>query len=87
MAVIFNQPVKQGRLQLIPGVALAFKDERAEDYFVACGWAEKTKDKAVHTYPVGSLTYFNEAGEEVPGIDPATVFGSGDNAGRQVLEG
>jgi hypothetical protein len=64
MAVKFNQAVKHGTLQLIPGVAVAFEDPGAEGYFVAAGWAEKTKDKPAHTYPEGSAV-----------VDPLTRFG------------
>lgn len=63
MAIIFNQSVKHGRLQLIPTVPLAFQDERAEEFFVAAGWAEATDQEPIHTYPAGSVA-----------IDPDTVF-------------
>jgi hypothetical protein len=71
MAIKFTSPVKHGRHQFIPGVPLAFDDARAEEYFVAAGWAEATQDDAVHTYPEGSVE-----------IDPETVF---SGTGQKVL--
>lgn len=73
MAIKFNQAVKHERLQFIPGVALKFKDAKAEDYFVAAGWAEKTKEKPAHTYEKGSVE-----------IDPDTISA---DTGKKVLEG
>lgn len=50
MAVKFNQPVKHGSVQLVPGVAVAFEDPDADPYFIAAGWAEATTDDPVFTY-------------------------------------
>lgn len=70
MAVIFNQSVKHGRVQFLPGVAVAFEDADAEPYFIAAGWADETKDEPVHTYGLGEvdadpLTRFGETGKFV----------------------
>lgn len=67
MAVIFKSVVKHGRLQFLPGQPIAFKDARAEEYFVKAGWAEKSSKKAAYTYPKGSVE-----------IDPETVFNGTD---------
>lgn len=63
MAIIFKDPVKHGTLSVIPGIALAFEDDRAEEYFVAAGWADVTDKAPKHTYPAGTVV-----------IDPDTVF-------------
>ena len=70
MAVIFKSLTKHGTLQFLPGQSLAFKDARAEEYFVAAGFAEKTSKKAIYTYDKGSIeidtgTVFNKTGEKV----------------------
>jgi hypothetical protein len=74
MTIKFREPVKHGVQQFIPGVAVAFADLRAEEYFLAAGWAEPSSDLAVHTYPEGTVT-----------IDPATVFADGPNRGQPIL--
>ena len=76
MAVKFLSPTKHGTQTFVPGVALAFDDARAEDYFVAAGFAEATKDKPAMTYPEGTVE-----------IDPATVFADGPSKGNLVMEG
>ena len=73
MTIQFKERFKHGRLDLLPGVPMAFEDARAEEYFVAVGAAEATDVEPVVTYPVGSVE-----------IDPATVF-TGTNT--RVLEG
>lgn len=73
MAVIFNQAVKHGTLQLIPGSPVAFDDDRAEEYFVAAGWAETTGSEPAFTFPEGSVS-----------IDLDTVNAA---TGLKVLEG
>lgn len=76
MAIKFTTPgvVKHGKLSFAPGVAYAFEDPDAEPYFIAAGWAAKTKEAPVHTFTLGEID-----------IDPATVFGSGDKKGQPVL--
>lgn len=64
MAVVFNQAVKHGALQFIPGPAVAFEDSGAEAYFIAMGWADSTNDAPGYTYPEGSVV-----------IDPLTRRG------------
>jgi hypothetical protein len=76
MAIIFSTLVKHGTLQFLPGVPVAFEDRDAEPYFIAAGFAEKTKEKPVHTYSEGEVD-----------IDPETTFGNGDRLGQKVLEG
>jgi hypothetical protein len=66
-------PVKHGTQTFPPDVALAFSDDRAEEYFLATGWAEKTKDEPIITYPEGTVE-----------VDPETVHA---NTGVKVLEG
>lgn len=72
MAVIFNQAVKHDRHQFFPGVAVAFDDANAENYFVAAGWAVATEETPVFVYPEGSVE-----------IDTDAVFAE---TGRKVLE-
>lgn len=72
MAIIFNQAVKHGPHQFFPGVPVAFEDDRAEEYFVAAGWADAAGDAPIHTYHAGSVE-----------VDPETVIAS---TGRKVLE-
>jgi hypothetical protein len=55
VAIKFSGMTKHGGLSFIPGAALAFEDAGAEDYFVACGWAEVTDETPVYTYPEGSV--------------------------------
>lgn len=76
MAIKFTTSgvVKHGKLSFAPGVAYAFEDPDAEPFFIAAGWAERTKDKPVHTFTLGEID-----------IDPATVFGGGDKKGQAVL--
>lgn len=74
MAVKFNSTTKHSGLVLLPGVSLAFDDDRAEEFFVAAGWAETTDEAPVHVYPVGSVE-----------IAPETVFADGANRGARVL--
>jgi hypothetical protein len=76
MAIKFTSPTRHGTQTFVPGVALAFADASAEQYFIAAGFAEATKDKAVMEYPEGTVE-----------IDPATVFGDGPNKGNLVMEG
>lgn len=54
-SIIFNQAVKHGRIQFIPGVAVAFEDADAVPYFVAAGWAEASDEEPKHTYPLGEV--------------------------------
>lgn len=76
MAIKFITPgiVKHGTLTFSPGVSYAFEDKDAEPYFIGAGWAETTKDDPVHTFTLGEID-----------IDPATVFGGGQNKGQVVL--
>ena len=76
MAVKFLSSTKHGTQMFVPGVALAFDDPRAEDYFVAAGFAEMTKEKPAMTYLEGTVE-----------IDPATVFADGPSKGNLVMEG
>jgi hypothetical protein len=75
MAVIFSSPTRHGPNTFAPGVSLAFEDARAEDYFVAAGWASTTKKEPAMTYPEGTVE-----------IDPQTVFADGPNKGALVME-
>lgn len=76
MAIMFITTgiVKHGKQSFAPGVPYAFEDADAEPYFIAAGWAKKTKDAPVHTFTLGEVD-----------IDPATVFGGGDKRGMAVL--
>jgi len=74
MPIKFKEAVKHGTNTFPPTVALAFEDDRAEEYFVAAGWAEQTDDDPIMApYPEGTVT-----------IDPDTVFAGTAN---KVLEG
>ena len=75
MAIKFNQPVKHGAVQLLPGIALAFEDADAEAYFTKAGWAEVTSDEPVFTYDAEAIA-----------VDPEAVFGDGPTKGQRVLE-
>lgn len=72
MTIKFNQRVKHGNLDLLPGPPLAFEDDRAEEYFRSAGWADPTTDAPVVTYPAGSVV-----------IDTQTTSA---DTGRRVLE-
>lgn len=74
MAILFNQPVKHGAVQLLPGVPLGFADPDAEPYFIKAGWASSTVDSPAFVYDA-----------EVVSVDPETVFADGANKGRRVL--
>lgn len=74
MTIIFNELVKHSGQQFLPGVAVAFADCHAEDYFQAMGWAGSAGTDPVHTYPEGTVQ-----------IDLAAVFGHGPNKGALVL--
>ncbi|WP_225206243.1 hypothetical protein [Novosphingobium huizhouense] len=63
MAVYFKHRFKHGSLDLLPGLPLAFEDDRAEEYFICAGAADATADAPVVTYPAGSVE-----------IDTETVF-------------
>lgn len=75
MTIKFHGPgeTKQTGQSFLPGIALAFDDPQAEDFFVAAGWAETTKETPIFTYPEGTVE-----------IDPETVHAS---TGVKVLEG
>ena len=75
MAIKFNQPVKHGAVQILPGVALAFADPDAEPYFLKAGWAEPTSESPVFTYDAESVA-----------VDAEAVFADGPNKGQRVLE-
>lgn len=60
-SLVFSQAVKHGRIELMPGVPLAFEDPLANDYFTRLGWASASDDVPVRTY----------SAEEVV-IDPET---------------
>lgn len=66
MPIKFKELVRHDGLQLGAGVSTAFEDERAEEYFIAAGWAEATTDAPQVTYPKGSLR-----------IDQSTIFTDG----------
>jgi hypothetical protein len=68
MAVEFKGKTKHGTLTFYPGVVFAFKDARAEEYFIKAGWASKTSKKAQETFPKGSVE-----------IDPETVVAGTGN--------
>lgn len=74
MAVEFKALTKHGTLTFYPGVVMAFKDARAEEYFVKAGLAAKSSKSAAVTLPKGSVE-----------IDPETVFGGGPKLGQKVL--
>ena len=67
--------VKHGKHSFAPGVSYAFEDEDAEPYFIAAGWAAKTKEPPVHTFTLGEVD-----------IDPETIFGGGKSRGQRVLK-
>lgn len=75
MAIKFKSLTRHGSLAFSPLLATAFEDDRAEDYFVAAGWAERTDEPPLVTYPVGSVE-----------VDPSTVFADGPNRGQLVME-
>lgn len=56
MAIKFTAAAKHGTVQFVPGVALAFEDPDAEDYFIEAGWAEATSDEPVHTYDAATVS-------------------------------
>lgn len=62
MTIKFSGPVKHGKETFVADYPYAFEDKGAEEYFVACGWAEPTDQKAKHTYEEGSIE-----------IDPDTI--------------
>lgn len=73
-AITFRALTKHGTLQFLPGVPVAFEDVEAAPYFLAAGFADKSKDEPVHTYPKSSID-----------IDPEAVFGGGGRVGQKVL--
>lgn len=75
MGLKFNQRVKHGKLDFHPGVVYGFDDSDAEPYFTALGWADKTADAVQVQLTKGEID-----------IDPDTVFGTGPNLGKKVLE-
>jgi hypothetical protein len=72
MPIKFKDRTKHDRLDIMPGVSVAFEDDRAEEYFIAAEMAEETDDEPVVTYPEGSVT-----------IDPETTRA---DTGARVLE-
>lgn len=74
MTVKFKEAVKQNTYLLPPGVALAFEDDHAEDYFKEMSWAEDSTEEPVFTYPKGSVD-----------IHPETIHGTGGKKGQFVL--
>lgn len=75
-SIIFNQPVRHGDVQFLPGVPVGFEDPDAVPYFTGTGWAEASAETPVHIYP-----------KSVIDIDPATIFAHGPKKGQRVLEG
>jgi len=79
MTIKFKGRTKHGGLDLFPGVPLAFADFGAEDYFIAAGFADNTKEAPLETYAIGSveidpLTVFAETGKHVqPEIAAAAI--------------
>ena len=50
MAMKFSERVLHDRIELLPGLSLAFEDPDAEPYFIACGWGSPTDEEPVRTY-------------------------------------
>jgi len=42
-------------MEFVPDYPYAFEDKGAEDYFIACGWAEKTSEEPKRVYEEGSI--------------------------------
>lgn len=82
MTIKFNQAVKHGIHQFIPGVAVSVPG--AEEYFIAAGWAETTDDESVFTYEdviVDPRTRFSETGHYVlPEVAQADIQERGEEA-------
>ncbi len=74
MTLVFNQPVKHGAQQFLPGVPVGFEDPDAEAYFVNAGWASVSADEPVFIYDA-----------EAVAIDTQAVFGDGPSKGQLVL--
>lgn len=62
MALLFNQFVRHGRVEIPADVPVAFADPDAEPFFIALGWAETTTKKPRRTYS-----------QEEVSIDPETT--------------
>jgi hypothetical protein len=75
--VVFGGRVKHGRVDFHPVVVYEFEDPDAANYFITAGWASDAGD-----VPTDVLV----SAAEVE-IDPATVWGSGENKGSPVLDG
>lgn len=66
-SIEFNQSVRHGPVQFIPGVPVAFEDPDAAPYFIAAGWAAASDAAPVHVYDAGTID-----------VDPLTrVAGTG----------
>lgn len=50
MAVKFNQQVRHGRIEFLPGLIVAFEDANGDAYFINAGWADSTTETPVRTY-------------------------------------
>jgi hypothetical protein len=73
MNIIFNQAVKHGKREFVPGVVYGVSAE-AGAYFLATGWASETADPAVVTVDAAETE-----------IDPNTIWGTGENRGQPVI--
>lgn len=69
MTIKFTGPTRHGTHTFPPGVALAFEDPGAEEYFCKADFAKESSAEPTFTYPVGSVV-----------IDPETV--RADNSKR-----
>lgn len=50
MAVKFKETVKHQGIALAAGISTSFEAKRADDYFIAAGWAEATDEEPVIHY-------------------------------------
>ena len=57
MAIKFKSLTKHGTREFGPNVSMTFRDEGAEEYFVAAGFAETVDEVADVVHPVGTVTF------------------------------
>lgn len=75
MNIKFNTLVKHERVMFSPAIVYGFSEANVAAYFIAAGMAAESEDPADVEIAAGEVT-----------VDPDTVFGTGPNRGKLVLE-
>lgn len=75
MALIFNQFVRHGRVEIPGAVPVGFEDKDAEPYFLKLGWAETTTKKPQRIYTQDEVSIDPETTDAATG---ARVLGEAE---------